>query len=170
MGAPTLNQALANQRWPRQLQHQCEFVGPWRDNHVLNFYNIYCCYNEHKNELLTETKTHSQFSSLLCIRWSLSSRALDNGNSSASVLSSPGVSFSSQSQSYVTTDGQSASLSWNKAPIWGLRQYLYYCQKVAVVLMWGDLSDEKTGLSVARVTVSSNTSVVSMYNLHFTGY
>jgi hypothetical protein len=27
----------------------------------------------------------------------------------------------SQSQSYITTDGQSASLSWNKAPIWGLR-------------------------------------------------
>jgi hypothetical protein len=25
------------------------------------------------------------------------------------------------SQSYVTTDCQSASLSWNKAPIWGLR-------------------------------------------------
>jgi hypothetical protein len=24
-------------------------------------------------------------------------------------------------ESYVTTDGQSASLSWNKAPIWGLR-------------------------------------------------
>jgi hypothetical protein len=26
-----------------------------------------------------------------------------------------------ESESYVTTDGQSASLSWNKAPIWGLR-------------------------------------------------
>jgi hypothetical protein len=25
------------------------------------------------------------------------------------------------SQSYVTTDGQSASLSWNKTPMWGLR-------------------------------------------------
>jgi hypothetical protein len=24
------------------------------------------------------------------------------------------------SQSYITTDGQSASLSWNKAPSWGL--------------------------------------------------
>jgi hypothetical protein len=28
---------------------------------------------------------------------------------------------SSRVESYVTTDGQSASLSWNKAPIWGLR-------------------------------------------------
>jgi hypothetical protein len=27
----------------------------------------------------------------------------------------------SRSESYVTTDGQSASLYWNKAPFWGLR-------------------------------------------------
>jgi hypothetical protein len=27
----------------------------------------------------------------------------------------------SESESYVTTDCQPASLSWNKAPIWGLR-------------------------------------------------
>jgi hypothetical protein len=32
----------------------------------------------------------------------------------------------SESESYVTTDGQPASLSWNKAPIWGLRPDLYY--------------------------------------------
>jgi hypothetical protein len=52
----------------------------------------------------------------------------------------------SQSQSYVTTDGQSASLSWNKAPIWGLRPDLYYCWTVAGLLMWGALSVERTGL------------------------
>jgi hypothetical protein len=75
----------------------------------------------------------------------------------------------SQSQSYVTTDGQSASLSWNKATIWGLRPDLYYCQTVADLLMWGALS-EKTCLSFARVTVSNNKSVVSMYNLHLTYY
>jgi hypothetical protein len=74
------------------------------------------------------------------------------------------------SQSYVTTNNQSASLSWNKAPIWGLRPDLYYCETVAGLLMWGVLSDERTGLSFARVTVSSNKSVVSMYNLHFTCY
>jgi hypothetical protein len=34
----------------------------------------------------------------------------------------------SESESYVTTDGQSVSLSWNKAPIWGLRPDFYYCQ------------------------------------------
>jgi hypothetical protein len=46
----------------------------------------------------------------------------------------------SQSQSYVTTDGQSASLSWNKAPIWGLIPDLYYCMTVAGLLVWGALS------------------------------
>jgi hypothetical protein len=47
---------------------------------------------------------------------------------------------------YVKTDGQSASLSWNKAPVWGLRPDFYYCQTVAGLLMWGAVSDERTGL------------------------
>jgi hypothetical protein len=47
----------------------------------------------------------------------------------------------------VTTDGQSASLSWNKAHIWGLRPDFYYCQTFAGLLMWEALSDERTGLS-----------------------
>jgi hypothetical protein len=51
------------------------------------------------------------------------------------------------SEPYVTTDGQSASLSSNKAPIWGLRPDFYYCQTVAGLLMWGALCDERTGLS-----------------------
>jgi hypothetical protein len=41
-------------------------------------------------------------------------------------------SFESESESYVTTDSQSASLSWNKAPNWGLRPDFYYCQTVQV--------------------------------------
>jgi hypothetical protein len=73
-----------------------------------------------------------------------------------------------QIQSYVTTDGQSASLSWTKGPIWGLRPNLYYSRTVAGLLMLGAISDERTGLSFARVTLSTNKSVVSMYNLHFT--
>jgi hypothetical protein len=52
----------------------------------------------------------------------------------------------SESESFITTDGQSASLSWNKAPDF------YYCQTVAGLLMWGALSDERTGLSF---TISS---------------
>jgi hypothetical protein len=70
----------------------------------------------------------------------------------------------------VTTDGQSASLSWYKAPTWSLRPDLYFSQTVAGLLMWGAVPDERTGLSFAKVTVSSNKSVVSMYNLHFTCY
>jgi hypothetical protein len=54
-------------------------------------------------------------------------------------------------QSYVKTDGQSASLSWNKALIWGLRPDFYYCQTVAGLLMWGAVSDERTGLSFTIV-------------------
>jgi hypothetical protein len=42
---------------------------------------------------------------------------------------------------------QPASLSWNKAPIWGLRPDLDYCQTFAGFLIWGVLSDERTGLS-----------------------
>jgi hypothetical protein len=52
----------------------------------------------------------------------------------------------SQSQSYVTTDSESASLSWCQAPIWDLRPDFYYCQTVAGSLMWGSLSDEWTYL------------------------
>jgi hypothetical protein len=54
---------------------------------------------------------------------------------------------SSESESYVTTDDQPASLSWNKAPIWGLRPDLYYCLTVAGFLILGALSNERTGLS-----------------------
>jgi hypothetical protein len=39
-----------------------------------------------------------------------------------------------ESESYVTTDGQSGSPSWNKAPIWGLRQDFYYSLTVTVFL------------------------------------
>jgi hypothetical protein len=77
------------------------------------------------------------------------------------------IKWLSQSQSYVTTDDQSASLSWNKVPIWGLRPDLYYCLTVAGLLKWGTLSDERTGLSFARVTaVISLLPVYTIYILH----
>jgi hypothetical protein len=76
----------------------------------------------------------------------------------------------SQRQNYVMTDGQSASLSWSKAPIWGLRPDFYYCQTVAGLLMWGALSDDRTDLSFARVTVSSNKSAVCCQYVQFTFY
>jgi hypothetical protein len=57
-----------------------------------------------------------------------------------------------ESESYVMTDGQLASLPWNKAPIWGLRPDLYCCLTVAGLLTSGALSDERTGLSFAIAT------------------
>jgi hypothetical protein len=45
------------------------------------------------------------------------------------------------------TDGQLASLSWNKTPIWGLHSLFYYCQAVVGLLKWGALSDKRKGLS-----------------------
>jgi hypothetical protein len=51
-----------------------------------------------------------------------------------------------ESESYVTTDGQSASLSWCQAPIWALRLDFNYCLTFVGLLKWGVLSDEKTGL------------------------
>jgi hypothetical protein len=56
-------------------------------------------------------------------------------------------SYRLESESYVTTDGQPASLSWNKAPFWGLRPDLYYRLKVEGLLICGALSVERTGLS-----------------------
>jgi hypothetical protein len=44
-----------------------------------------------------------------------------------------------QSESYITIDGQLASLSWNKAYIWGLRPDFYYYQTIAGLLIWGAL-------------------------------
>jgi hypothetical protein len=56
-------------------------------------------------------------------------------------------SVASESESYVTTDGQSASPPWNKAPIWGLRPDFYYCQTFAGFLVWDALPNERSGLS-----------------------
>jgi hypothetical protein len=65
----------------------------------------------------------------------------------------PQLNYSeSQSQNYVTTYGQSASLSWCQAPIWGLRPDFYYRQTVAGLLMRGAHSDERTGL---RFTIAA---------------
>jgi hypothetical protein len=39
-------------------------------------------------------------------------------------------------------------LSWYQATIWGLWPDFYYCQKLAGLLIWGALSDDRTGLSL----------------------
>jgi hypothetical protein len=57
------------------------------------------------------------------------------------------VKNDNQSESYITTDGQSVSPSWDEAPIRGLRPDFYYRQTVAGLLIWSALSDGKTGMS-----------------------
>jgi hypothetical protein len=59
---------------------------------------------------------------------------------------------SAKSLSYVATDGQSASLSWNEAPIWGLRPDIYYSLTITVLFLWGPLSDERMALSFVNNT------------------
>jgi hypothetical protein len=73
------------------------------------------------------------------------------GSSLASVLTEL-----SESESYVTTDGQSASLSWNKAPFWGLRPDLNYCLTVAGLLIWGALSDCQSHIATDGQSVSKS--------------
>jgi hypothetical protein len=55
----------------------------------------------------------------------------------------------SQSKSYVTTDGLSASLSWNKAPLWGLRPDIYYCL-TDTVLFFVEVNLDPTHRSVVE--------------------
>jgi hypothetical protein len=52
---------------------------------------------------------------------------------------------------------QSASLSGNKQPIWGLRQDLYYCQTAAgdcpsLIIVWHGPHTENTGLILLHGT------------------
>jgi hypothetical protein len=57
------------------------------------------------------------------------------------------MNHESESESCITTEGQSASLSWNIAPVWGLRPDFYSYQTAAGLLLWGAISGERTGLS-----------------------
>jgi hypothetical protein len=101
-----------------------------------------------------------------------SSTQYSSANSLSQIRCTTGISWSQfsqlhSSQSYVTTDGQSASLSWTKAHIYGLRPDLYYCQTVAGLLMWGALLRGRV-CRLPQSTVSSKyMSVVStIYILH----
>jgi hypothetical protein len=91
--------------------------------------------------LLTFECLSQSLRNLVRISWRLSpiSTAYFTNPSDQSVypLSLIGKGYEkTESQSYITADGQSASLSWNKAPIWDLRPDFYYCQTIAGLLMW----------------------------------
>jgi hypothetical protein len=77
----------------------------------------------------------------------------------------------SESESYVTTDGQSASLSWYKLPIRGLRPDFYFRTEygirltVTFLIPWGALSDKRTGLSVVCAAGPCQRSLFRSYSL-----
>jgi hypothetical protein len=52
----------------------------------------------------------------------------------------------SQSQSHVMTDDQSVSISWCQVHSGTCDQMLLFCLNVAVLFLWGALSDERSGL------------------------
>jgi hypothetical protein len=74
------------------------------------------------------------------------------------ILSSPDSSASlfrsvSESESYVTTNGQPTSLSWNQAPFWGLCPDLYYCLTVVGFLMRGRVCRLQLQLALASAVI-----------------
>jgi hypothetical protein len=64
---------------------------------------------------------------------------------------------------------QSVSLSWNKAPIWGLRPE-FYSVRVFQACWCGAFSLTRRRVCRLPGSVSSNTSLVSIHNLHVTSY
>jgi hypothetical protein len=92
---------------------------------------------------ITVTITHKITSSTL----QLFSCLLNSLPPMASQLWLHNSTWSTCTESCVMTNSQSASLSQNKAPTWGLRPDFYYCLTVKGFLMWGTVSDVRMGLS-----------------------
>jgi hypothetical protein len=121
------------------------FVGPDFCSELLGFWNfsIVWYFREHNT---------SEIGSISVLRCSWERRHLFSWAPWRELISITGQPLS-ESESYVTTDGQSASLSWYKAPIWGLRPDFYFRTEngirltVTFLIPWGALSDERTGLS-----------------------
>jgi hypothetical protein len=72
--------------------------------------------------------------------------------------------ISQSCQSYITTDGQSASLSWFQAPIWGLWPNFYYCQTIAGFL-YGAPSLTRGRVCLLQCTMYSPGVGSSLYRL-----
>jgi hypothetical protein len=69
----------------------------------------------------------------------------------------------SQSQSYITTDGQSFSMSWCRAQSGTFDQRFFFLFKVTVLSFWGALSDERSGLWFVSLCQYSLQWSVSIY-------
>jgi hypothetical protein len=61
-----------------------------------------------------------------------------------------------RSQSHIKTDGQSVSMSWCQAQYGTFDQRsFFFWFKVAVLSLWGALSDERSGLIICQSTQST---------------
>jgi hypothetical protein len=77
------------------------------------------CYNGSLDTWTVVCLTAAKFKPLI---FSVTGFALSN---IANIFVNMILSTESESEAYITTDSQSTSLSWNKAPIWGLRPDIY---------------------------------------------
>jgi hypothetical protein len=123
----------------------------WMDLLTTYTSNYSATANLHNSQITTE---HFKPFPACCVFTSRSlATAANSGDSSASrahfLYSQPLLQNAlwTESEAYVMTDGQQASLSWNKTTFWGLRPDVYYCLTISGLLIWGALSDERTGLS-----------------------
>jgi hypothetical protein len=69
---------------------------------------------------------------------------------------------SAKSQNYLAADGQSASLSWHQVTIWDRDKFFFLLHGISLqkfpfcFLLWGALSDEKSGVSATAVVSCSS--------------
>jgi hypothetical protein len=104
--------------------------------------SYWACFGLYPSSCMWNTKDHnvSETGSVSVLRWIGQNKPTQLGpleRASLNHWTNPGQS---QSQSYVTTDGQPASLSWNKEPICGLRPDIYYlCDSYGLVLVGSPL-------------------------------
>jgi hypothetical protein len=73
------------------------------------------------------------------------------------------TNYQHESQSHVMTDGQSISQSWCQAPSGAQEQIYATVRQLQFCQMWGALSDDRTCLLFAEVTVSSTCHLYSQF-------
>jgi hypothetical protein len=128
--------------WRNGRRYVTRYIPRWEDNLIFSRVSGYVTNNNGfwiwRPDLLALLKNYVWLYQLT--HWTPSERRLSLTNlGMVSTLSNSNLYYSNESESYVTTDGQSTSLSWNKAPFWGLRPGSSYCQTVAGLLTWGVL-------------------------------
>jgi hypothetical protein len=88
-----------------------------------------CCHSPYVTSCLT-TAWVCRLQLLLVLASAVILRSETRGTHDHILLSHIRDSPNLEPESYITTDGQSVSPSWSKAPVWGLRSDFYYCQLV----------------------------------------